>query len=127
MGPWCWRASRAGGGGGGGVLLGSLPRPAQEPIAGVLALRVGLAVGQALGALGLEPRLKWPNDVVMGDKKGGGVLCEARAAGGGGGLGACGVGGGGGGEGGGGGFCVGEEGGGGASGRERARTRARTG
>ena len=65
---------------GAGILLGYLHRPAQEPIAGVLALRVGLAVSQALGALGLDPRLKWPNDVVMGDKKVGGVLCEARTA-----------------------------------------------
>ncbi|MBI2073887.1 MAG: biotin--[acetyl-CoA-carboxylase] ligase [Gemmatimonadetes bacterium] len=70
-----WHSQR-----GAGILLGYLHRPAQEPIAGVLALRVGLAVGQALGALGLEPRLKWPNDVVMGDQKVGGILCEARTA-----------------------------------------------
>ncbi len=65
---------------GAGILLGYLHRPAQDPIAGVLALRVGLAVGQALTALGFDPRLKWPNDVVMGDKKVGGILCEARTA-----------------------------------------------
>jgi BirA family biotin operon repressor/biotin-[acetyl-CoA-carboxylase] ligase len=68
---------------GAGILLGYLHRPAQAPIAGVLALRVGMAVGQALAALGFEPRLKWPNDVVMGDKKVGGILCEARTASGG--------------------------------------------
>jgi len=69
---------------GAGILLGYLHRPRREPIAGVLALRVGMAVGQALQALGLEPRLKWPNDVVIGDKKVGGILCEARTAPGGG-------------------------------------------
>lgn len=65
---------------GGGILLGYLHRPAAEPIAGVLALRVGLAVSQALGELGFEPRLKWPNDVMLRDKKVGGILCEARTA-----------------------------------------------
>ena len=65
---------------GAGILLGYLHRPADEPIAGVLALRVGLAVGQALTALGLAPRLKWPNDVLLADRKVGGILCEARTA-----------------------------------------------
>jgi BirA family biotin operon repressor/biotin-[acetyl-CoA-carboxylase] ligase len=63
-----------------GILLGYLHRPADDPIAGVLALRVGLAVGEALSALGLAPRLKWPNDVLVADKKVGGILCEARTA-----------------------------------------------
>jgi len=65
---------------GAGILMGYLHRPADEPITGVLALRVGLAVGEALSALGLAPRLKWPNDVLVADKKVGGILCEARTA-----------------------------------------------
>lgn len=63
---------------GAGILLGYLHRPRNEPVAGVLALRVGLAVGEALTALGFEPRLKWPNDIFLGDRKVGGILCEAR-------------------------------------------------
>ncbi len=63
---------------GAGVLLGYLHRPRSEAIAGVLALRVGLAVGEALGALGITAGLKWPNDVVIRDRKVGGILCEAR-------------------------------------------------
>ncbi len=66
-----------------GILLGYLHRPRREAIAGVLALRVGLAVGEALSALGLTPRLKWPNDVLLGDRKVGGILCEARTVSGG--------------------------------------------
>ncbi len=63
---------------GSGILLGYLHRPRREAIAGVLALRVGLAVGEALAALGVEAHLKWPNDVVIRGRKAGGILCEAR-------------------------------------------------
>jgi BirA family biotin operon repressor/biotin-[acetyl-CoA-carboxylase] ligase len=63
---------------GAGILLGYLHRPVQEPVSGVLALRVGLAVGETLAVLGFLPRLKWPNDVVLGDHKVGGILCETR-------------------------------------------------
>jgi BirA family biotin operon repressor/biotin-[acetyl-CoA-carboxylase] ligase len=66
---------------GAGILLGYLHRPRGPGVAGVLALRVGLAVGEALSALGFGPRLKWPNDVVLGDRKVGGILCEARSQG----------------------------------------------
>jgi BirA family biotin operon repressor/biotin-[acetyl-CoA-carboxylase] ligase len=63
---------------GSGILLGYLHRPRRQAVAGVLALRVGLAVGEALAALGIETRLKWPNDVVIRGRKAGGILCEAR-------------------------------------------------
>lgn len=63
---------------GSGILLGYLHRPRLPGVAGVLALRVGLAVGDALAALGIEVRLKWPNDVVIEGRKAGGILCEAR-------------------------------------------------
>ncbi len=63
-----------------GVLVGYLHRPAAGGAVGVLALRVGLAVAEGLSALGFEPRLKWPNDLVIAGRKAGGVLCEARTA-----------------------------------------------
>jgi BirA family biotin operon repressor/biotin-[acetyl-CoA-carboxylase] ligase len=46
----------------------------------VLSLRVGLAVARVLEGLpGVPPvRIKWPNDLLLGDRKVGGILCEAR-------------------------------------------------
>jgi BirA family biotin operon repressor/biotin-[acetyl-CoA-carboxylase] ligase len=64
---------------GAGVLLGYLHRVQGETLAGVLALRVGLVVGAALAALDVDVRLKWPNDIVLRDRKAGGILCEARS------------------------------------------------
>ena len=63
---------------GAGVWLGYLLRPSQSLEGGVLSLRVGLAVIQALRDLGVAARLKWPNDVVADDRKLAGILCEAR-------------------------------------------------
>lgn len=63
---------------GSGILLGYLHRPRREAIAGVLALRVGLAVSEALAGLGIDAQLKWPNDVLIQGRKAGGILCEAR-------------------------------------------------
>ena len=45
---------------------------------GVLSLRVGLTVARSIPGIGPHVRLKWPNDIVLYDKKLGGVLCEAR-------------------------------------------------
>ncbi|GAA5484322.1 biotin--[acetyl-CoA-carboxylase] ligase [Haloferula sargassicola] len=42
-----------------------------------LALATGLAVAEALGKLGIEAEVKWPNDVLLGGKKVCGVLVEA--------------------------------------------------
>lgn len=61
-----------------GVWLGYLVRPRDRPVGGVLALRVGLAVAVAMDDLGLSIRLKWPNDLIVRDRKLGGILCEAR-------------------------------------------------
>jgi len=63
---------------GGGIWLGYLVRPARATESGVLSLRVGLAISEALADLGITARLKWPNDVVVEDRKLAGVLCEAR-------------------------------------------------
>ena len=45
---------------------------------GVLSLRVGLTVARSIPDLERHVKLKWPNDIVLRDKKVGGVLCEAR-------------------------------------------------
>ncbi|HUQ75076.1 MAG TPA: biotin--[acetyl-CoA-carboxylase] ligase [Burkholderiales bacterium] len=53
-------------------------RPTRE-LAG-LSLVAGVAAAQALRALGAEQtRLKWPNDLVIGEDKLGGILVETRA------------------------------------------------
>jgi BirA family biotin operon repressor/biotin-[acetyl-CoA-carboxylase] ligase len=63
----------------GGLWLSMLFRP---PAAGgieVISLRVGLVVAEAVDPLMRDPiRLKWPNDLMLGERKVGGILCEAR-------------------------------------------------
>lgn len=45
----------------------------------VMSLRAGLAVAEAVEALAPAPlQLKWPNDLILDERKVGGVLCEAR-------------------------------------------------
>jgi BirA family biotin operon repressor/biotin-[acetyl-CoA-carboxylase] ligase len=63
----------------GGVWLGMLLRPARADL-GVMSVRVGLAVADAVDALlgRVETRLKWPNDVLLGEGKVAGILCEGR-------------------------------------------------
>ena len=64
----------------GGLWLSALYRP--RALAGVelFGLRVGLAVAEAIEAVGPSLRLavKWPNDLILDDRKVGGILCEAR-------------------------------------------------
>jgi BirA family biotin operon repressor/biotin-[acetyl-CoA-carboxylase] ligase len=68
----------------GGLWLSVLCRPQGEAMIEVLSLRVGLAVAAALeaGRPAIQLRLKWPNDLLLGGRKVGGVLCEARWQGG---------------------------------------------
>ncbi|HYK83487.1 MAG TPA: biotin--[acetyl-CoA-carboxylase] ligase [Gemmatimonadales bacterium] len=63
----------------GGIWLGMLLRPARAAL-GTAAIRAGLALADAVDALlgRAETRLKWPNDVLLGDRKLAGILCEAR-------------------------------------------------
>jgi BirA family biotin operon repressor/biotin-[acetyl-CoA-carboxylase] ligase len=60
-----------------------LLRPRVRPEGGALAIRAGLATVAALAATapGVAAGLRWPNDVVVADRKVGGILCEARWSG----------------------------------------------
>ena len=66
---------------GSGIWLGYLLRTGDQAPTGVLAIRVGLALVGVLAKLGIEAMVKWPNDIMIGDRKAAGVLCEARTMG----------------------------------------------
>lgn len=68
----------------GGLWLSVLFRPPSGAGIELSGLRIGLAVADAIEALhaGLSVRIKWPNDLMVGDRKLGGILCEARWQGG---------------------------------------------
>ena len=63
----------------GGLWLSALYRPGMAAAVELLSLRVGLAVAEALEAMGSGLiAIKWPNDLMLDDRKLGGILCEAR-------------------------------------------------
>jgi BirA family biotin operon repressor/biotin-[acetyl-CoA-carboxylase] ligase len=64
----------------GGLWLSALFRPRVSAGVELFGLRVGLAVADAVEALGpdVQVTIKWPNDLMVGDRKVGGILCEAR-------------------------------------------------
>jgi BirA family biotin operon repressor/biotin-[acetyl-CoA-carboxylase] ligase len=64
----------------GGLWLSALFRPQVSTGVELFGLRIGLAVADAVEALGpgMSVHIKWPNDLMLGDRKLGGILCEAR-------------------------------------------------
>ena len=50
-------------------------------LSGWFSLLTGVAVVDALIELGLESKLKWPNDIMVSVRKLGGILCESRVKG----------------------------------------------
>ena len=67
-----------------GDVLFSLARPVRRPARELpaLALVAGVAAARALRELGVDAAsLKWPNDLMVGEAKLGGILVETRAGG----------------------------------------------
>ena len=62
-----------------GVWLTMIERPSDPTALETLSLRIGLAVAPRLDQLAESAvRLKWPNDLYVGERKLGGILIEAR-------------------------------------------------
>jgi len=67
----------------GGLYLSVLLRPDLPAERGaLLPLAVAVAACEAVDELGLRAQIKWPNDLVIGDRKLGGILVEATSDGG---------------------------------------------
>jgi BirA family biotin operon repressor/biotin-[acetyl-CoA-carboxylase] ligase len=68
----------------GGLWLSGLLRPGAAVALEVLSVRAALVTAAAVERVvpGLQLRVKWPNDLLLGDRKAGGILCEARWQGG---------------------------------------------
>jgi BirA family biotin operon repressor/biotin-[acetyl-CoA-carboxylase] ligase len=64
----------------GGLWFSLLLRPTLPPAElHKLTLLFGLATATSLGRLGVDPRLRWPNDVMIGGRKVCGILMEVSA------------------------------------------------
>ena len=68
---------------GGALMVSVVLRPALEPVdAGLLSLLAGAAWAEAIeGVGGPTVRCKWPNDLMAGDDKVGGILAESLVEG----------------------------------------------
>ncbi len=76
------RRGRAWSSPGGGLYFTWIARPAFDPgLGGALPLLAGVALVEACAELGVTATLKWPNDVLLDDRKLAGVLCEAQPVG----------------------------------------------
>jgi BirA family biotin operon repressor/biotin-[acetyl-CoA-carboxylase] ligase len=65
----------------GGIYLSIILRPDIKPFEALrFPLVAGVAVARAIEQLtGLKPQLKWPNDIIVGGRKAGGILTEMSA------------------------------------------------
>ena len=62
---------------GSGLWMSVLVRDVPERFSGILPLAVGVAVARALERMTADSvALKWPNDILIGDRKVAGILCE---------------------------------------------------
>ena len=69
-----WESERAQ-----GIWMTVIERPNDSRAVDVLSIRLGLRAGRALDRYAASPiRLKWPNDLYVGDRKLAGILVEAR-------------------------------------------------
>ncbi|MEV0678293.1 biotin--[acetyl-CoA-carboxylase] ligase [Actinosynnema sp. NPDC050436] len=66
---------------GGGLYLSALFAPTGVPAARLpwLTLLAGVALVRTAASVGVEATLKWPNDLLVGDRKAAGVLAEITA------------------------------------------------
>jgi BirA family biotin operon repressor/biotin-[acetyl-CoA-carboxylase] ligase len=65
----------------GGLWLSVVLRPTEVAGVELLSLRIGLSLAETLARESesrVDPLLKWPNDLYLGDRKLGGILVEAR-------------------------------------------------
>lgn len=63
----------------GGLYLSVVLRPKFSEVT-LLPLAAGLAVREALSGFGVDARLKWPNDVLIGSRKIAGLLAEGTSS-----------------------------------------------
>lgn len=62
---------------GASLLFSLVVRPALDPsLLGLVPLAAGVALCRAARSEGVAGRLKWPNDLIVGGRKAGGILCE---------------------------------------------------